>query len=332
MTDLDKQQPEARPVFDPDVPVKTQAALADLANACPELLADADKPDRLTLSYRSNGKLLRRSQGTAAAGGAVALAIWIFKLCGGLDEDIDPGTFEPFVRDLIDGFGALGLVLLIGGAALAALVVAMEVSHSGDINRHIERALGHYVHPSWLADDAALLLGRAQQAAETVLASRLQRDDLGGLGTANRIQLPQLLWDLADSLHRYSRTAQAAAEAVADGSEVNGLLAAEREMLSAVLAGAEEQVEALEDYAALAREVDRLAAGHAVTEGIKARGAEVRDLVAGTAAARIGVEEITSLSASAALVGNALADALQAAQDAAAAVLPAHPVTGRQLL
>ncbi|MER5638161.1 hypothetical protein ABT095_14530 [Kitasatospora sp. NPDC002227] len=333
MADLSKQ-PEARPVFDPAVPAQTQHALVHVADACPELLADADETGRLGLRSRTNGKLLRRSLGTAAGGGALALGIWIFKACGGLGEDIDMGTYEPFdkfMRNAVDAGLAMGLILFIAGAAFAALQVFLDTGHDAEINHHIDQARGRYVHPSWLSNDAALLLGRAQHAADTIFASRLQQDDLGGLGAANQIRLSQLLWDLADSLHRYSRTAQAAAAAVADSLEVDQLLAAEREVLDAVLAGAKEQVEALEDYAARAQEVDRLAADQAVAEGIEARSAEVRDLVAGTAAARIGVEGITSLSASAAVVSEALADALQAAQDAAATVLPTRSDTNRQL-
>ncbi|AUY52652.1 hypothetical protein [Streptomyces sp. CB01881] len=61
-------------------------------------------------------------------------------------------------------------------AVMAALLTWWENRH---IDGALEAARGHYIHPSWLAEDARALLSRAQQAAAAILGSGLHRTDLG---------------------------------------------------------------------------------------------------------------------------------------------------------
>ncbi|MFC8455197.1 hypothetical protein [Kitasatospora sp. NPDC057223] len=180
----------------------------------------------------------------------------------------------------------------------------------------LRRARGHYVHPSWLTGDAVRLFARAQHAADTILISRLHLDYMEGLGAANWVQVPDRVWLLARSLHRYSRAVNASTGADGASEAVVELLAGEREALNRVRTGIELQVAALEVYARQVQEVDRIAAQRQTMEQLEARSEALLDLVAETATARGVAGEITPLTARAALVADALASAKAAAADA----------------
>ncbi|WP_033355484.1 hypothetical protein [Kitasatospora aureofaciens] len=329
MADLSKHPPEAQPVFDPALPDVTRAAVAELAAHHPDLLAEGDESAELVASYTGASRLLRRSAMVAAAG--VSTALGTFLLGHFLDQpkDVDTGSYatphhslEELIRDLLTVCENLGLVLLVGGALVATMAILLAMSENRHIDRMLEQARGHYVHPHWLTNDAALLLGRAQRAAASILGSRLHQDDPEGLGTANTVQLPERLWTIADSLRRYSKAAKDGAAASADDPVVNGMLASERKVYDSVLAGVEAQVVALEEYALQAWAVDRIAADRAVVEQVEARSEAVRDLLAEAAAVPAGVAEISALTTSATAVTEAFTEALGAAMDAAAAALP----------
>ncbi len=324
MAGLTKHDPGIRqpePVFHPAVP----AQLADLAGRFPALLARNTDQERFSRTSHGGGELVRRAAGTAAAGGTLALSMWLLDEFA-LGEDIDMGRFEgfdDFLRSAVAYLEGLGLLALVGGAVVATLMIVRSVGDTRRTARQLQQVRHHYVHPAWLTTDAALLLARAQSAADTILTSRLHQDDLGGLGTANRVHLAERMWTIADSLHRYSQAAQAHAETEKDqDQELGGLLTGERELLDQVLAGVDQQVVALEEYSDRAREVDRIDAILRTAELVEHRSGQVRDLVAETAAAQVGVAEITSLTASATAVAETLTEALEAARDAAATALP----------
>ncbi|MFJ5122359.1 hypothetical protein [Kitasatospora sp. NPDC088548] len=323
MADLSKHQPTAHPVFDPALPADARDAVAELAASCPDLLAENDEA-RLMASFTGASGILRWSAGAAAVGGIVALAAFLL----GTPEDDASGSesldhqLDGLVRDLLESFENIGLLLFVGGALAATMAIILSVAENRRIDRFLDQARGHYVHPRWLTDDAALLLARAQQAAATVLDSQLCRDDLGGLGTATAVQLPERLWTIADSLRRYSKAAKDCAAAPVEDSAVAELLAGEREVLDKVFAGVEVQVVALEEYALHALKVDRIASDRAVAEQVEARSGAVHDLLAEAAAVPVGVVEIKALTASSAEVAEAYTAALGAARAAAAAALP----------
>ncbi|MFH8387158.1 hypothetical protein ACH4E7_40665 [Kitasatospora sp. NPDC018058] len=322
MADLNKHQSPV-PVFDPALPTATQDTVAKLAAHHPDLLAPDSEASGLVMSY-GNAQILKRSAAAAVGGGTAALAAFLLGQLPGQPADApsQAGHLDALFRDLLGQFETIGLIVLAGGALMAVITALLTWSENHHMHRALEDARGHYVHPSWLTTDARAMLARAQQAAATILGSRLHQDDLGGLGAANAIQLPERLWTIADSLRRYSKTAKAGASATAEDSAVADLLAGERKALDLVATGIEAQVVALEEYARQAQEVDRIAADLATAERVEARSGAVRDLLAETAAAPAGVAEIEALTASAGIMTEAYTEALSAAKDAAAAALP----------
>ncbi|MFC8454558.1 hypothetical protein [Kitasatospora sp. NPDC057223] len=329
--DLDKPMDglQAHPIFDPALPDAVTAAVADLAAGYPRLLADDADAEHLTAGYFEGGRILRTSLGCGALGGAVALAPWLLKQLSDdqpQTPDAGPGrrteSIDAAAHDFLDIVQNTGLLLLVGGTLIAALVVAVRIAENRRMAKALRRARGHYVHPSWLTGDAVRLLARAQHAADTILGSRLHLDDMEGLGAANRVQVPDRVWSLARSLHRYSRAVNASTGADGAGGAVVELLAGEREALDTVRTGIELQVAALEVYARQVQEVDRIAAQGQTMEQLAARGEALLDLVAETAAAQGPADEITPLTARAALVADALTEALASAKAAAADALP----------
>ncbi|MFD9687330.1 hypothetical protein ACFWXO_16420 [Kitasatospora sp. NPDC059088] len=320
MADLNKH---ALPVFDPALPAETRNAVAELAARHPDLLAPNGS---LIASFTGAGQVMKASLKTAAWAAAGALTAFLLGRFGTPPTDI-PGAdahLEKLLRDGLDWLQVMGETVSAGAVAVTGMAVFVTWTENRYLDQALEKARGHYIHPCWLTDDAAGLLARAQHAAAAILQSRLHRDDLGGLGADNAVQLPERLWTIADSLHRYSEVAAASESAVAKNSAMGDLLADEREVLDRVVSGIEAQVVALEEYARQAREVDRIAADLAAAERVEARSEAVRDLLAQTAVPA-GVAEIEVLTASAAIVAEAYAEALGAARDAAAVALPPAP-------
>ncbi|MFE7532009.1 hypothetical protein ACFU7Y_40890 [Kitasatospora sp. NPDC057542] len=219
------------------------------------------------------------------------------------------------ISQALEGIRLCGLLALSVGAVLAITLVGHQVSESRRMNRHLGRARGHYVHPHWLTEDAVQLLARAQQAADTIRASRLHQDDLGGLRVETEAQLPHWLWRIADSLHQYSKMAKTGPSG-ADTRDpaVQSLPHAERSTLADVLAGIETQVAALEDYARQAHEVDLAVADRTIADQFELRSAAVRDLAAKNAAVQAETAEIAPMAAGATAVAKTLTE-LRAERD-----------------
>lgn len=327
--DKSRAQGAARPVFDPAVPDATVDAIADLAAGYPQLLADGDNGNDLIVGTSEGGRILRNSVAVAGCGGGAALATWLAGRFLGespsaADTDLGHRTesISALFRDLLEYLQNVGLIVMAGGAIVAALAVGIRVSQNRWMEKALAQARGRYVHPGWLTDEAAQLLARAQQAADTVLGSRLTKDDMEGLGTANRVQMPDRIWFLAQSLHRYSRAMTASARTDGPGAALRELLAGERAALVTVRCAIEDQVAALEAYARQAQEVDRIAADRRAVERLEARSEALLDLVAETVASEVAVDEINPLTEKAAAVALSLTEALAAAKDAATAALP----------
>ncbi|MFJ1757278.1 hypothetical protein [Kitasatospora sp. NPDC088134] len=328
---LDKSPSEgavARPVFDPALPDSLAHAVADLADAVPQLLIDDGEP--LTVSATGGSLIPPQSLKAMVYGACGGGGAWLTEhLLGPRQESADTdlghrlGQIDSLARSVLDVFQTIGAAVVVIGACIAVAEVGFQVMRNRLMNKVLGQARGHYVQPGWLSADAAQLLVRAQQAADAVLCSRLHAQDMEGLGAANRVQLPERIWLLAQSLHRYSRAkAAATVRSDSDGTTLQELLAGEQAALATVYSSLEDQVLALEAYARQAQEVDRIAAEHRAVEQVEARSGALMDLVAGTAASQLAVAEIDPLAERASAVALSLAEALTAAKEAAAAALP----------
>ncbi|MEV4560047.1 hypothetical protein AB0K51_24070 [Kitasatospora sp. NPDC049285] len=329
---LDKPQSVeavARPVFDPAVPEPVVRMVADLADAVPQLLAD-DNAETLIVSNTEGGRIVRKSFKAMVCGAIVGGAAWLAEHFLGQplaapDTDLGHRTeqIDTLVRSALDLFQTGGATVAAAGACCAVVAVGFQTSQNRRMDKALGQARGLYVHPSWLSADAVQLLARAQQAADTVLRSRLHTQDMEGLGAANRVQLPERIWSIAQSLHRYSQARVASARTGGDeATTLQELLTGEQAALDMVRSALEEQVFALEAYARRAQEVDQIAAERRAVEQVEARSEALMDLVAETAASELAVGEINPLTEKASAVAVSLAEALAAAKDAATAALP----------
>ncbi|WP_030237404.1 hypothetical protein [Streptomyces sp. NRRL S-350] len=320
----------ARPAFDPALPESVVHMVADLADAVPQLLAD-DSTETLTVSSTEGRFILGKSFKAVVSGVIVSAGTWLAEHLLGQplaapDTDLGHRTeqIDTLARSALDLLQTGGATVAAAGACCAVVAVGFQASQNRRMNKALGQARGHYVHPSWLSADAVQLLSRAQQAADTVLCSRLHTQDMEGLGAANRVQLPERIWSIAQSLHRFSRAQAASTRADgADGATtIQELLEGEQVALATVRSALEEQVLALEAYASRAQEVDRIAAERRAVEQVEARSEALMDLVAETAASTLAVGEINPLTEKASAVAASLAEALSAAKDAATAALP----------
>ncbi|RKE02922.1 hypothetical protein [Streptomyces sp. TLI_171] len=316
-----------RPVFDPAVPESVVRAVAGLVEETPELLATGADA---TVTNVEGGRVLRTSIEAVLGGAGVGATAWMTKWLIGEPTaypDTDLGHREEqvatLIRSALDLFQNGGAMIAAAGVVCAAALLGYRVSDSRRMARALDQARGHYIHPSWLTSDAAPLLARAQQAESTVLHSQLHIQDMEGLGTANRTQMPDQIWSIAQSLHRYSR---ATASARMDGSDETPtskeFLAGELAILEAARSDVEHQVVALEAYARQAQEVDRIAASRQAMERLEMRGEALMGLAAETAASELAVGEIKALTERASAAALSLTEALATARDAATAALP----------
>ncbi|WP_328923510.1 hypothetical protein OG429_01945 [Streptomyces sp. NBC_00190] len=184
--------------------------------------------------------------------------------------------------------------------------------------RAVNAAMGHVVAPEELSETAQVLVGRAQQAQRTILASQVHRLDLIDC-RRNELVLPEQVWEVAKALREYSRLSKSA-EADSSNAEVIALQATRRRALRASHDGVEMRVVALEEYAARVREADlryeELQQIQRLTDG----NAEALDLLARTAADALAVAEIDGMNQQAAVLAKTLTMALDRASAAAAII------------
>ncbi|MQS17599.1 hypothetical protein F7Q99_36790 [Streptomyces kaniharaensis] len=157
MADLSKHQPEAQPVFDPALPAVTRDAVAELAAHHPDLLAPGSGAGGLMASYSGAAQILRRSAATAAGGGIAALGAFILGrlLAPPADVPGPAGGIDVLVRGLLSQCENAGLIVFAGGASMAIVAVLLTWWENRYIDRALDEARGHYVHPHWLTNDAA---------------------------------------------------------------------------------------------------------------------------------------------------------------------------------
>ncbi|MFD9685131.1 hypothetical protein ACFWXO_05145 [Kitasatospora sp. NPDC059088] len=177
MADLTKPKPAA-PVFDPALPTAIQNAVAELAAQHPDLLATDGAADDLVVSYDGSAQILRLSAATPAGGGIAALGAFLLgQLLGEPVPDGPSSTaqLDHLLRGLLSTAESGGLIVLAGGAFMAVMAVLLIGAENRHIDRTVAAARGHYVHPSWLTEDARALLARAQKAACRLIMSASSR-------------------------------------------------------------------------------------------------------------------------------------------------------------
>ncbi|WP_116244050.1 hypothetical protein [Nocardiopsis sp. FIRDI 009] len=199
-------------------------------------------------SWRSDAPLPANDHWLYPVGGAVVVGLFLLLL--------------PF-------FGILAAVFLLLGLGVAvvtafAFLVAKAVSGPsarplpGEAERALEERLlmdwrDWYVSPDMLDTPARALLGRAQAAVDSVLASSLHDQGLLLDTVRNRVVLADVEWGLARSLAGHTRTRRAMASTPTPGEHSRRAAARAREVLDQDVARVTERVRVLEDYASKVR-------------------------------------------------------------------------------
>ncbi|MEW1912533.1 hypothetical protein AB0442_29540 [Kitasatospora sp. NPDC085895] len=299
---------EVTVVVDPAVPARDRAGIAEILRALPRRAADD-----LQVSSALAPDLLGRAAATAGAGGALAaVATWAQS---GIHTP-RPGSLTELLLTGCDWAALLGLLALAGGGILTTVLGTLRLTETRQLHRLLRTARTRAVRTDALTGPAADLLVRAQSAVAAIRASRLHDADLAGLRGRTEEHLPVELWEIAQTLQQYSLLAGTEVDGGDDAAA--GLRAAERK----VLAAAERRIEALELYAASATEADRRLEELAAVERLEARGEQVLDLLARTAAADVAAADTRTLAEQTAAAAQALTQAIGEAKDAAIVVLP----------
>ncbi|ESP95642.1 hypothetical protein B591_30613 (plasmid) [Streptomyces sp. GBA 94-10 4N24] len=271
----------------------------------------------------------RLALGAVTTGGAGAF--WAFLSHGdsGAGEQQNPGgllakgqEFFAVVQDLA-GLAALGAGL--ATAAYAILLVAGRVHERRLTERYWRASREHFIAPKELTDECCLLLARGQQATTTVMRSHVHRHGLIDKAH-NEVALPGHEWELATILRDYSRLAEAEPRKPA-GGEVVTLLQKRRDALRASLDGVERRVAALEAYADRVVEADRQWEEWRQIEELSEGADAVLDLLARTTRDDMAVAEIEGMADQAAVVAEALTNAVESAKKAAVIALPPPAAT-----
>jgi hypothetical protein len=146
--------------------------------------------------------------------------------------------------------GSVAQVLVLGADLAVTAQFALACRRESPWLRAVRRHHRDYLCPEDFDDRSRSLLGRAQQAVDSVLSSPVNTEGL--LDTiANGVVLPHRLWDLARLL-RDQTTLRARQRAATGGlmtPELQAVLTPQRQALDHSVAAVTQQVEALEVYA-----------------------------------------------------------------------------------
>ncbi|MFH8350223.1 hypothetical protein [Streptomyces sp. NPDC018045] len=234
-------------------------------------------------------------------------------------SDGNPQALDKVVQWVIAvGFTGSGVAaaVVIGAAGFHASRAAARNAEA----RRIHSLRHQCVLPLDLNEEAKALLRRAQTAARTVTGSRVHAR--GFLDRQrNELVFPQQEWEIAESLHTYTRLVGEAPDEPADGT-VARLLDARARTLHESRAGVERRIEAMERYARQVAEADTRLLAWEQVQALTDGSGDVLDLLARTARDDLAVAELDGLTAEAAAVANAFTASLESAKDAAVAALP----------
>ncbi|WP_053618932.1 hypothetical protein [Nocardiopsis sp. NRRL B-16309] len=176
----------------------------------------------------------------------------------------------------VGALGVLTLSLLLGSAVMivAGFVMMLVLGVSGGLvmmgslvspeparalpSAHDDHRAGHalaadlrdwFVAPDMLDAPARALLGRAQRAVDSVLASSLHDQGLLLDTVRNRVVLCDVEWSIADRLREHTRTRRTIEGIATPGEHSRRAAERAREVLDEDVARVTERVHVLEDYA-----------------------------------------------------------------------------------
>ncbi|MEU2086620.1 hypothetical protein ABZ569_32710 [Streptomyces albus] len=290
-----------------------------------DLVLDPELPEPLRSKLRRLHQ--RGALGTDEEPDQLSADAWLFmgKAGGG------SAAFFLLIWASLSDQGPLWLVFGVPAALLPVGIILYLLQRAGRSwyrrrhRRAVRRAAqGRFLLLDMLTGESRDLLGRALEAGQKVLASAAHRQ--GQLDQQrNNVVLPAQLWALARDLEEHQRLS-ATLPAEVSTAEGERAREASRAALRQYLESAEHRVVALEEYArqadridALKRQLDNEMREH---EQLARTHSEILNLLARAEADGMAVEESEQLSAEAAQLSRSLADAVEAARDAAAVALP----------
>ncbi|WP_344979960.1 hypothetical protein [Streptosporangium fragile] len=222
---------------------------------------------------------------------------------------IDIGQMLFFVMSL------LAMVIMVG---LTGGREPLEAeSPERDLYLQARRYEGRYLLPEDFDYNAGQLLGRAQQAIDFVLRSRVNA--LGLLDdTRNTAMLPAQEWEIARLLTKLSALRNEHHEFTrgGGGSEVAAAMAPLERALAASEAAVVARVEALERYAGHVSEAERALRAQEQIELLRSRLPRYEELLAESGADSFSIPEIGRLSEDASHLERALRDSVRSAHEA----------------
>jgi hypothetical protein len=147
--------------------------------------------------------------------------------------------------------GVAGAVVMIGSVAAREIPRALPAARDprGDGYALAESLQGWFVGPDMLDEPARALLGRAQRAVDSVLASSLHDQGLLLDTVRNRVVLTDVEWSIAERLREHTGTRRTIEGIATPGEHSRRAAARARAVLDEDVARVEARVRVLEDYA-----------------------------------------------------------------------------------
>lgn len=205
--------------------------------------------------------------------------------------------------------GPVGLGLLGTSYTVAAGKIWAKMRKDVPLDKLLGSAGGGYVHGQWLLPEHTKILSGAVNAAKAIEDSNVVLLDLVD-ATKIRVRMPQILWDIAHTLHEASNLR-------AELDAVKGRSAAPAKALDLVEKSVQERLAALETCASQLAQADCAYRDLMNQETIQGIDSRIMDLVARTSVENTALNDIREISAQA----TAAADAFKKAQlDAIAAI------------
>ncbi|MBG0830717.1 hypothetical protein HS041_23435 [Planomonospora sp. ID67723] len=213
------------------------------------------------------------------------------------------------------------LVLLVVVGALTGMRRLTADPAARQARRRMRVALDHgnrFILPEDLDAGCGALLRRAQDAAETVLGSQVNR---AGLLDAidNAVTLPDQVWQIATKLARLSAM-RAEHRRIVPGTpppEVAEAFAPYSRALERVADSLTERVRALEEYAAQVRRADAVYHSYRQLELLAERTSQYEDLLAETAGDELAVPRLEEMTGQARQIRELFLESMEEARRAA---------------
>ena len=195
----------------------------------------------------------------------------------------------------------LGMVVAMFAMGLIALMKWMAVDNTNSVERRYVRLAHEYSHRYVLPEDldypCQVLLGRAQHAAVTILASEVHRAGL--IDTIdNRVTLPEEMWQLAQRLAKLSKM-HAEHRRIVPRNMPQGLAEAFEPYTTALdtaWTSLSQRVRHLEHYATQVLRADEIFRAHRRLEMLIRRTPDYQRLIADTVRDDLARDQIARLS------------------------------------